>query len=160
MKYRVIFVVIIIFALVMLNSVFAAVKNIKIGEGVMQRALFEETQIKVSITSEKEKYDIKEFPNINIKIENISGAEIEIYLSNINIFLKKANKEISPSYSIEGRLGGKINLPEGAYVSVDIPLCNIYKTDNPGEYILEAFYKVPQKDSFLKSNSLKITIEP
>lgn len=69
MKNRIIFVITIIFALVMLNSVFAAVKNIRVGEGVMQRALFEETQVKVSITSEKEKYDIKEFPNINIKIE-------------------------------------------------------------------------------------------
>lgn len=160
MKHRVIFTITFVSLLLILNSSFSAVKNIRVGHGLTAKASPEETIFDIMISTDKDNVSLNSSSIIDLKIENISGFEQEINFWNITVRAKRGVKVIPPSFFFKSNFNGKIILPKGTFMSLRLPLGNVYVFDKPGEYILRVDYELPNSNKVIGSNDLKITIEP
>ncbi len=104
------------------------------------------------------KFKICEIALIAIKLENTALSDQKVDYKHIHVEVyDKDFKNIIASTS--GNLSGSFNLKKGDYEIKKYPLEMIKNIKQPGEYIIWAYYSLPD-DKGINSNDLKIRIEP
>lgn len=148
-----------------LNSL-ASPKGVKVGEGIQvgtpakqKDVMTEDIELKLSISSNKKSFSIKEPIIIEVRMDCLSDSQYLVDFSNLSASVSidgRSTKTFSPVKKDD--IEWEIYIDKNTFIGRKVLLGDMCEVRKPGTYQLKLHYSLVEEGPSIDSNELKLVV--